>query len=141
MQAGSVEERVFAKLFHQKRMVYSEADLKKPCQVCNLLPKKIVRGICIKCYARIVAKRYEPTRVKRDSTKTKLYWKQYAIENKLKINARNKITDAVRRGKLTRKPCEKCGLPNAHAHHNDYSKPLDVIWLCHVHHMEIHRKA
>lgn len=54
--------------------------------------------------------------------------------------ARNKLRAAVRSGKLKRLPCEKCGNPKSHGHHTDYSKPLDVIWLCVTHHMELHRK-
>ena len=47
---------------------------------------------------------------------------------------------AVRSGKLTRQPCEVCGDPKSQAHHNDYSKPLEVRWLCSQHHGEQHRK-
>ncbi len=58
--------------------------------------------------------------------------------DKQKKNARNMIRNHIARGKLTRQPCEKCGLPNAHAHHDDYSKPLEVKWLCPQHHKEVH---
>jgi hypothetical protein len=47
---------------------------------------------------------------------------------------------AVKSGKLVRKPCEVCGKKKSQAHHDDYSKPLDVRWLCQVHHSEHHRK-
>lgn len=50
------------------------------------------------------------------------------------------VSNAVRDGRLKKQPCEVCGEP-AHAHHEDYSKPLDVMWLCHKHHMEQHRKS
>lgn len=51
----------------------------------------------------------------------------------IKEQARITLRDAVKSGKITRpKSCSKCG--NEHtrieAHHHDYSKPLDVIWLC-----------
>lgn len=35
-----------------------------------------------------------------------------------------------------RQACEICGAP-AQAHHEDYSKPLAVRWLCFKHHREI----
>lgn len=35
-------------------------------------------------------------------------------------------------------PCEVCGDPNVHAHHEDYTKPLEVNWLCPLHHVERH---
>ena len=45
---------------------------------------------------------------------------------------------ALLKGRVSERPCEVCGAGKAHAHHDDYSKPLDVIWLCPVHHRERH---
>lgn len=58
-----------------------------------------------------------------------------------KRKARNKIKNLIARGVVTRKPCEVCGESETHAHHDDYSKPLDVRFLCPRHHAEIHRTA
>ena len=49
------------------------------------------------------------------------------------------VGSALRSGKLTRQPCEVCGAEKAQAHHDDYTKPLDVRWLCTRHHAEWHR--
>jgi hypothetical protein len=47
----------------------------------------------------------------------------------------------VRRGNLMKQPCEKCGSNEwIHAHHDDYTKPLDVKWLCAAHHKERHKE-
>lgn len=35
-------------------------------------------------------------------------------------------------------PCEHCGSPNADRHHEDYSRPLDVRWLCRKCHIDEH---
>ncbi len=64
--------------------------------------------------------------------------KKWSQLNKHKIRAHDLVYKAVRSGKLLKLNCF-CGLP-ANAHHEDYSKPLDVIWLCHAHHMELHAK-
>jgi len=40
---------------------------------------------------------------------------------------------------LERQPCEVCGARPAEAHHDDYSRPLEVRWLCKRHHAEHHR--
>lgn len=47
-----------------------------------------------------------------------------------KIAARSAVLVATRSGKLIKQPCEKCGEQKTQAHHDDYSKPLDVRWLC-----------
>jgi len=31
-----------------------------------------------------------------------------------------------------------CGEKKAHGHHDDYTKPLAVKWLCRKHHEELH---
>ncbi len=46
---------------------------------------------------------------------------------------------AVKRGEIMRQPCELCGDPRSHGHHDDYSKPLEVSWLCQLCHIEHHR--
>lgn len=46
--------------------------------------------------------------------------------------------NAIRDGKLKREPCFMCGDEKVHGHHVDYSKPLDVIWLCPTCHKRIH---
>ena len=42
------------------------------------------------------------------------------------------VGNAVKKGILVRSPtCEKCGiLCKTQGHHDDYDKPLTVIWLC-----------
>ena len=45
---------------------------------------------------------------------------------------------AVYNAKLQKQPCGVCGATPAEAHHDDYSKPLEVRWLCSLHHKELH---
>jgi rubredoxin len=52
--------------------------------------------------------------------------------------ARVKVTKAVKRGRLVKLSCEKCGSAKSQAHHPDYSRPLDVQWLCRDCHAEKH---
>lgn len=49
------------------------------------------------------------------------------------------VHNAIKRGKMQKKPCEVCGAEKVEAHHDDYSKPLDVMWLCRKHHATLHR--
>lgn len=53
--------------------------------------------------------------------------------------ARIKLRQAISSGKIQRKPCERCGAVKSQGHHEDYSKPLDVQWLCPKHHAALHR--
>ena len=48
------------------------------------------------------------------------------------------VRKALKSGDLERKPCEVCGSPTSVAHHDDYEKPLEVRWLCYLHHSNIH---
>jgi hypothetical protein len=54
-----------------------------------------------------------------------------------KAVAWDKAYRAIQAGKIIRVPCT-CGNPNSEAHHEDYSKPLDVIFLCASCHQKLH---
>jgi len=59
------------------------------------------------------------------------------------IRARRKLRDAVQSGRVTKPECcEACGERLAplqiEGHHEDYSKPLEVIWLCRACHSALH---
>jgi ribosomal protein S27AE len=64
-----------------------------------------------------------------------------APENAAKYEAHKRVTAAIRSGRLKKQPCERCGNSRVHAHHDDYSRPLEVRWLCPACHGLEHRKA
>ncbi len=64
--------------------------------------------------------------------------KKYRENHSDKRRARGQSRYQIDKGNIVRQPCEKCGQPNAHAHHEDYLKPMDIIWLCQKHHMRHH---
>lgn len=76
-------------------------------------------------------------RFKKDHERTKerrksdsLYYKAHLL-----------VAKAVRIGDLIRQDCQVCGRDtNVHAHHDDYEKPLDVMWLCPVCHSKRHQE-
>jgi hypothetical protein len=67
------------------------------------------------------------------------YKKAYWQRNKDRLSIKYKVRHAIKTGKLVRLPCFVCGSEKVEAHHPDYSAPLDVVWLCRQHHMEIHK--
>lgn len=56
----------------------------------------------------------------------------YRIKFPEKRKAHHAISDAIVAGRLQRSVfCEECGLPaKTEGHHPDYTKPLEVDWLC-----------
>lgn len=64
--------------------------------------------------------------------------KGHPPKDAIRARARNLLQSAVRWGKIKHEPCVKCGEVQSQGHHNDYSKPLEVVWLCKVHHGQAH---
>lgn len=64
--------------------------------------------------------------------------KKYKSSNPLKRKAHSAVHNAVRAGRLVKEPCLFCDDPNSQAHHHDYTKPLEVTWLCDHHHKVAH---
>jgi len=73
-------------------------------------------------------------RVSKSKQTTKNEWIK---RNPNKRKAHGIVQMALRSGKLHRHPCCICG-SKAQAHHEDYTKPLEVIWFCPKHHGEHH---
>ena len=59
-------------------------------------------------------------------------------EQAVKARVRRHTRLCIKRGKLVREPCKVCGTELVEAHHKDYAKPLDVVWLCRPHHLKTH---
>ena len=67
--------------------------------------------------------------------------KKWQLNNPLEYAAHKKLTHAVASGKIVKQPCEICGSTyRIHGHHDDYSKPLNVRWLCSQHHKQWHKE-
>lgn len=91
------------------------------------------------------------TRGERDSVtinpkkaaRTKAVKKAWYEANRFKRSAHFKFQNAIRTGKISRpSKCQKCGNGGRiEAHHDDYSKPLDVIFLCRKCHCSMHTMA
>lgn len=77
--------------------------------------------------------------VKNNPEKIRTSHAKWRKSNPHKIFAHQKVMIAVRSGKMDRMPCYICG-KKAYAHHEDYSKPLEVMWLCPVHHRARHKQ-
>jgi len=123
------------------------------CTICN--EDKDPSGFysrgrqCRECVCRRVRARakinpavqeYDRTRAK--TPKRKAYnrstVKRWREENPLAYQAQTAVGNALRDGRLFKEPCVMCGDQNVHAHHKDYSKPLDVVWLCPKCHHRLH---
>jgi hypothetical protein len=83
---------------------------------------------------RRVARRATPAEAKRA-------WRQaWKAAHPKQRAAQRTVTKAIRAGRLVRPElCESCHAPGRiQAHHDDYAKRLDVRWLCHSCHMDLH---
>lgn len=59
--------------------------------------------------------------------------RSWRAKNPDKVSAHRKVFIEKRAGRLKSEPCF-CGENKTEAHHSDYSKPLEVTWLCKKHH-------
>ena len=110
------------------------------CKACHRSEMRKVRANNIERY-----REYDRTRGKTDGRK-----KMYNLKNKKKIASAGPqymashyaVSRAVKSGKLIRPDhCSKCLVQCfPQAHHDDYNKPLDVMWLCPICHAHRHRE-
>ena len=66
--------------------------------------------------------------------------KNYRKKNPRKYAAHTLLNSAIQCRRIFRMACEVCGKEKSHAHHENYDKPLEVVWLCAVHHSLRHKE-
>jgi len=106
------------------------------CKECNKRDVRENRADKVEYY-----RKYDVDRFKNDPAVRERIAKVSRDWNKKhpdRYKAHTAVGNAVRDGRLIKKPCEVCGADYVHGHHDDYSKPLDVRWLCPAHHKAHH---
>jgi hypothetical protein len=107
----------------------------KKCTCARVRRHRVVNSEAVRQYDRERSK----TEARRE--KAKAYGYTYSRVMRHKRSAHRILARAVECGKLIKRPCFVCGDPNSEAHHEDYSRPLDVIWFCSLHHKRHHHAA
>jgi hypothetical protein len=64
----------------------------------------------------------------------------WRAEDKRRQQAHAAVSKALRHGTLLKEPCCRCGNERSVAHHDDYDKPLEVMWLCQPCHKQRHKE-
>jgi hypothetical protein len=105
------------------------------CKECN---KKDVRDNYRKRRPQYAAYGRERDQRPEYKEKKKEYQRKRRARRPDKYKANCATSNAIRDKRLDRGPCEECGSVFVEAHHDDYSKPLDVRWLCFRHHRLLH---
>jgi hypothetical protein len=77
-----------------------------------------------------------PHRIKSSVINNKI-WRNL---DKRRVKCHNAVARAVKKGILVKLPCERCQDTKSVAHHEDYDKPLDVMWLCQICHTQRHKE-
>jgi hypothetical protein len=79
--------------------------------------------------------RAKPENREKERLRTQRRWREDP-----KVKVRREVQNAKRDGVLPDKPCAVCGSKNVEHHHPDYSKPLDVVFICAACHRQLHKK-
>jgi hypothetical protein len=64
----------------------------------------------------------------------------WRAEDLRRQKAHTAVRSAIQSGSLVKSPCIRCGNEKSVAHHEDYDKPLDVMWLCQPCHKQRHKE-
>lgn len=122
----------YARRYRTAHPEYAEKRLSR-----NLTPEKLKE-------TRLIARTYQKMRrEKTPEAKEKIEQrrKEYRASNPDRRIAWQKVSNSVAYERLHSPPeCQSCGSKvRLHAHHPDYSKPLEVKWLCPLCHFAVHR--
>lgn len=120
--------------------------MNKPCRHCggDVTPQRAALSDyrCNACIAAAQRSRYHAGKGRNSpAARARSYakaWSDPVLRERWR--ARGLARHAIASGRLVRGPCEVCGATRVDAHHDDYSRPLEVRWLCRPHHVEHHAR-
>ena len=109
------------------------------CIICVEARRLYSSEYCKSTRGKKAHKRYETSLKGIDTRKIRGIKKFSIPEQKIKNKARRIVFYAIKTSKIIKSPCLVCGDVKSQGHHEDYNKPLDVVWLCQIHHAKWHR--
>jgi nucleoside 2-deoxyribosyltransferase len=126
------------------------------CKKCGLIKKKsefyqtqlsTAHFMCISCYQKYYdlhqGEKINSARENRDTNINRVRKNDRERSRETRKTQEHKCRmrtlAAIKSQQITRQPCEECGALIVEAHHSDYTKPFEIQWLCHTHHMELHK--
>jgi len=108
-------------------------------EVKEALERKFCREINT-IYSMVFTVHHQITRYRKHGelvNKIPIRTNKQSADERLKKIANSKVSTELKSGRLIKQPCEVCGeFEYVEAHHKDYSKPLEINWLCRKHHDE-----
>lgn len=85
---------------------------------------------CSRIFGRKSDKEYQRKKRSANPEKKLKENREYREKYPERYSAQKRISADIVSGKIKKQPCVICGIKPAYAHHEDYSKPLEIIWLC-----------
>lgn len=128
------KRKALSMFYRHPRMADGHVNKCKECNKVDCRKSRLARIDYYRAYDRERAK--IPERAKASSAITAA-WRR---ADSRRGAAHNAVTRAVRSGKLQRMPCERCGRNDSLAHHDNYDRKLEVIWLCQPCHKQRHKE-
>lgn len=108
-----------------------ESPKESHCRSCNNEKKRQLR---------LKKKMNDPDFLIKEREKINKWYEEDEL-HALKRRTREATTRRIKAGILIKGNCEVCGTnKNIQAHHDDYNDPMNIRWLCSLHHAEHHKK-
>lgn len=129
-------EQDVSEFYKHRAMKSGHLSFCKTCVIARVADHRQANIERIRAYGRMRGLSPEhKARVRANSPKYNALRDQKAERAKYPVHyaARNALANAIRDGKITKPDaCERCARAGLvlHGHHEDYSRPLEVNWLC-----------
>lgn len=129
-------EKDFSEFYRHAKMADGYLGKCKACTKADVAAHRVVNIDRVRAYDRNRAKISERAKA---AARASSKWR---ADDGRKVRCHNAVARAIRSGKLQHRPCEwpGCTRDDSFAHHENYDKPLDVVFYCQPHHKARHKE-